>query len=91
MPAPKGNTGATTATSTAQGRFTIQLPGDLGARLDAIGKTMSDSVFVAARVRVDISRPDVIKSLVATYEAVTAEAAAEAAADDTGKDNTTVE
>lgn len=40
---------AVTHTSNAQGRFTVQLPAELGKRLDAIGKAMSDAVFVQAR------------------------------------------
>lgn len=79
MPAAKQSQSTTDNTSVAQGRFTVQLPAELGKTLDRIGATMSDAVFQVAGVRVEMSRPQVIASLVATAEAVQAEQASEAA------------
>lgn len=84
MPRESGSTGATATTSAAQGRFTVQLSSETGKELDTIGERMGEAVFKAAGVRVELSRPDVIRSLVATAKAVQAEQDAETGGDKSG-------
>lgn len=82
MPQPSSRTAGQTSTSPAQSRVTVQLPKDTADALDRIGKLMSDDVFKHAKVRIDIARPDVVRSLAQTYESIRAEADAESAGAD---------
>lgn len=77
MAGQAGSAASRTESSVAQGRFTVALPKEVGDKLDVLGKSISDAVFVAAGVRVEISRPQVISSLVETALAVQAEQASE--------------
>ena len=85
MPQASRSQGGTTSTGVAQGRVTVQLPKETADALDRIAKAMSDEVFKVAHVRVDIARPDVVRSLAQTYESIRAEAAAESAAESAGE------
>lgn len=60
MPAAK----QTTQTSTAQGRFTMSLQDNVGKQLDQIGERIADAVEQASGVRIVVTRPQVVESLV---------------------------
>lgn len=78
MPAPS-KPAEQSSTSVAQSRFTVALPREVGDDIDKLGAKLSDAVFAASGLRIEISRPDVIKAIVKTALAVQTEDSAETA------------
>lgn len=83
--ADQAKKGATDTTSVAQTRFTVALPKDVGAQIDALSAKMAAQMQSQFGVGVELSRAQVVTSLVTsaltTFEQM--EAAAETANTDT--------
>ena len=74
---PKGDTDTT---SVSKGRFTVAISADLAEKIDVVGKRLSDAVKSQTGVGVELSRAQVVQSLVQTAIAAQDEANAAAQA-----------
>lgn len=80
MPQAKAKA-ATDTTSTAQGRFTVQLPADVRPMLDALGREAISGVKAAMGIDIELSMAQVVTGIIkAQHEVMTAKQAAEAEA-----------
>jgi hypothetical protein len=54
----------TDTTTEAQGRFTVALPKEFGPLVDAVGKRIGEAVHAETGVTVDLSRAQIVQSLI---------------------------
>lgn len=75
------NMAKTDTTSDAQGRFTVALPKEVGPLVDRVGERIAKAVAKETGVTIELSRAQVVQSLVksALAAAETAETAAQPA------------
>lgn len=78
MSATKDKAGSVTTTSAAQNRFTMSMVERVGADLDRLGARMSKAVADLHGVTIELSRPQVVESLVKAELARLAERDAQA-------------
>lgn len=77
------NTGATDSESATQTRFTVALPKDVGVQIDALAAKMAAAMQAQYGIGVELSRAQVVtsvvKSALAAFEAGVVEPAADGA------------
>lgn len=62
--AEKGKQGSTDVTSTAQARFTVQLPSEVRDDLELISQTVSEAVRATTGVGVELSMAQTVTALI---------------------------
>lgn len=61
---PKASESSTESTSATQTRFTVALPKDVGAQIDALAARMAESMRKQYGIGVELSRAQVVTSVV---------------------------
>lgn len=77
--ADNGSKSSTQSSSTAQNRFVVSLPKEVGEQIDALSKRLADQMRQQHGIGVEMSRAQVVQSLVSSALASLDEAKQETA------------